>query len=149
MRVTFDANVLVYAADWRSDDRHVQAIELLKRAGRADCVLTMQALGEFLNVALRKKGVGLREAISFVEDWRMVFQVHAASNACLSHALDVVERDGLPFWDAMLWAAAREAGCRYIFTEDFQDGRRLDTVTFINPYSPKNAALVDTVLPRD
>ncbi len=36
----------------------------------------------------------------------------------------------------MLWAVARAAGCRYLLSEDFQSGRTLGVVTFVNPFGP-------------
>ena len=33
-----------------------------------------------------------------------------------------IEQHGLSRWDAQIVAAARHAGCRYLLTEDFQDG---------------------------
>ena len=57
------------------------------------------------------------------------------------------QRHGLSFWDAMLWATAKRAGCRMLFSEDLQDGRRLDGVLFVNPFAPANRKLVDLALP--
>ena len=54
---------------------------------------------------------------------------------------------GLSFWDAMLWATARRAGCSVLLSEDFQDGRRLDGVLFVDPFAPENQRLVDLALP--
>ena len=56
MRFTLDANVLVYAVDSNADHRHDEAAELVRDAARSDCVLTLQALGEFVNAATRRRG---------------------------------------------------------------------------------------------
>ena len=55
---------------------------------------------------------------------------------------------GLSFWDGMLWATANRAGCRMLFSEDLEDGRRLDGVLFCNPFVPENQKLVDLALPE-
>jgi len=52
------------------------------------------------------------------------------------------------FWDAMLWAAARHVGVRYLLTEDLQDGFELDRVQFINPFRRANDQLTDEILPQ-
>jgi hypothetical protein len=44
----------------------------------------------------------------------------------------------LSLWDAMLWAAAKRAGCRLLFSEDLQDGRHVEGVLFIDPSAPEN-----------
>ena len=52
-----------------------------------------------------------------------------------------VHRDhGVPFWDGMLWSVARRAGAQMLLSEDFQDGRVLEGVRFLNPFVPENAA---------
>jgi predicted nucleic acid-binding protein len=43
-------------------------------------------------------------------------------------------RHGLSFWDALIWAAAHENGVPIIYSEDFQHGRELEGVRFINPF---------------
>ena len=49
-------------------------------------------------------------------------------------ALIAVERHNIAFWDALIWAAARRAGCTTLYSEDFQNGRTLEGVTFVNPF---------------
>ena len=66
----------------------------------------------------------------------------------LEVAVGAVARHGLSFWDAMLWATANRAGCRMLFSEDLQEGRRLDGVLFVNPFVPANQKLVDLALPE-
>ena len=39
----------------------------------------------------------------------------------------------LSYYDAQIWATARLNQVATVFTEDFQDGRRLDGVQFVNP----------------
>jgi hypothetical protein len=43
----------------------------------------------------------------------------------------------------MLWATVQEAGGRMLLSEDFQDGRTLGQVSFIDPFDDKNAAVLD------
>jgi predicted nucleic acid-binding protein len=59
-----------------------------------------------------------------------------------------VGRHRLSFWDAMLWATAKRAGCRVLFTEDLQDGRRLEGVLFVDPFASENQKLVDLAPPE-
>ena len=48
-------------------------------------------------------------------------------------ALRGVRQHRLSCYDAQVWATARLNQVPTIFTEDFQDGQRLDGVTFVNP----------------
>jgi predicted nucleic acid-binding protein len=44
-------------------------------------------------------------------------------------------RHGLSFWDALIWSAAVENNVAVIYTEDFQDGRVVEGVRFVNPFA--------------
>lgn len=148
MRVTFDSNILVYAADRQAGERNNSAMDILRRAAHADCVLMLQSLGEFFHVATRKMKLAARDVEVFVDDWRTVFPVHAASEQCLVPAINLVKRHSVSFWDAMLWVTAREAGCRLLFSEDLHDGQTVDGVTCINPFAVRNQTLVEAALPQ-
>ena len=147
MLVTFDSNILVYAADSEAGERHDVAIELLFRAKHRDAVLSLQVLGEFFNVATRKIGLPKEVASGYVNDWLSVYPAVAPVAATLVRALEASTAHDLQFWDAMLWATADHADCDILLTEDFQDGRKLGRVQFVNPFDPGNRRLVDTILP--
>jgi len=151
VRFTLDSNVLVYAIDRDAGAKHALAANVIARAAHADCVLTLQSLAEFFNVVTRTKGgrkraLAPRLAASIVGDWRTVFPVHAADEFALVRAMAAVGRHGLSFWDDMLWAAARRAACWVILSEDFEDGRRIEGVRFVNPFRQENDARLDRVL---
>ncbi len=110
-------------------------------------VLTLQCLAEFFRVMTVKGRMPHSEARRFIDDWRSPFHVHAANVDALYNAMEAVASHRIPVFDALLWATARQAGCTTILTEDFQDGRSLGGVTFLNPFDPKNARRLDRVLP--
>ena len=147
MRVTFDSNVLIYAVS-RSDPRHAAATDLIDRASQGDCWQTLQSLAECFNVLSRKYRIPAIEAYGWVQSFQRLFPVVAADKSDLDRAVGAVEGHGLSFRDAMLWATANRAGCRVLFSEDLQDGRRLDGVLFVNPFVPANRKLVDLALPE-
>lgn len=148
MSVTFDTNILVYAADAEAGRRHGDALALLKRASASDAVLVLQSLAEFFHVTTRKQKLSPDEARRIIEDWLDIFPVATADPEGLTDAIEAVEAHRLAFWDAMLWAAARRAGCGVLFSEDFQDGRTLGGVTFVDPFADHNAVLMNAVLPE-
>ncbi len=53
-----------------------------------------------------------------------------------------VAAHGWPFWDAMIWATAKRAGCRLLLSEDGQDGRTLGGVTIVNPFAVSPSPLL-------
>jgi predicted nucleic acid-binding protein len=146
MRVTLDANILVYAIQ-RDDPKHATAVTIVARAVRADCVQTLQSLAECLHVLIRKRIVEPATAVAEVAGFRRHFRLAAAQADDLDEAAAAVLEHRLSFWDALLWATARRAGCRLILTEDQQDGRNLGGVRFVNPFRPGNAPILDLALP--
>ena len=146
--ISFDTNILVYAADAAAGDRHLQAGALITRAiRRGDCVQTLQSFCEFFSVVTRKAGISPSAAAAFIEGWCAVTTVEAAGAADLGEAMRAVCQHGLAFWDALLWATVRRAGVRFLISEDFQDRQDLEGVTIIDPFAERNAALLAKALP--
>jgi len=146
--VSFDTNILVYATAPQAPEKGPLARNLVTRGLRsASTVLLLQTLGEFSHVAVRKEGIPVDAVLRLIEAWRGLLPVYAAEAADLIPALKAVRDHGLSFWDAMLWASARRLGVRHLLTEDFQDGRILEGVRFVNPFRPANEALIARLLP--
>jgi len=134
-RFSFDTNILIYAVDRDAKARHERSKFLLKEAAQFDCVLAVQALGEFYHATTRKGVLEPSRARAFIGVWRELFPLMAADEVALSDAIDAVEGHRIAFWDAMLWATARRSGCATIVSEDQQHGRKLGGVRFVNPFA--------------
>jgi len=146
-RFTLDTNILVYAIDRDAGDRHRGAVDLVRRLGGRDCVLTLQSLAElFRTLTGAKMRVPPAEAAALVQSWRDALPVIAADDACLTDAMDAVTHHGWSFWDAMIWATAKRHGCRFLLSEDGQAGRTLGGVTILNPFAADGRALLDDLL---
>lgn len=145
-RFSLDTNILVYAVDRDAGERHERSRLLMGRAAQRDCVLTIQAVAEFFHATTRKNLLKPARASAFVRDWLDVFHVTSADDTALVDAMDAVEEHRLSFWDALLWATARQAGCAAILSEDMQDGRRLSGVELINPFAADASARLEALL---
>lgn len=146
-RFSLDTNILVYAADRDADPSRREASRaLVAGAAGRDCLLTLQSLAEFFAATTRKNRLTPEAAAGFVGDWLEVFPVVPNASADLPDAIRAVESQRISFWDAMLWAAVRRAGCSILLTEDFQDGRELRGVRFINPFLEANQDRIATLL---
>lgn len=138
-RLTLDTNILIYAIDRDAKDKHERAISIVDQAMHLDCVLTLQALCEFYSAATRKKHANHDESSSFIKELMVIFPVIASSSKTLSLALKTMERNSLSFWDALLWATAKENSCSLIISEDFQDNFILGGVKIKNPFYSENS----------
>jgi predicted nucleic acid-binding protein len=133
---TFDTNILFYASDSSAGQKHRRALALMDMALNRDCLLTLQSLGELYNAIAKRRAISAAETRAIILAYRETFPVIAATEADLVQAMQTHLHDGLHFWDAMLWATARRAGCTLLLSEDLQDGRVLGGVTIRNPFAP-------------
>ena len=133
-RFTLDTNVLVYAVDRASGERHSRAVEIVDRVAQCDCWLTLQAVSEFYATITRKKLAPAKEAAALAADWLDVLPAVTASPDAVRAALALAGAGRASYWDALLVATAAEAGCTAILTEDLADGGVLHGVRIINPF---------------
>jgi len=134
VRSFFDTNVLVYADDKASPAKQRRAIELVAQQRRAGTgVVSLQVLQEYFVTVTRKLGVDARLARRKVE-LLAEFDVVAPELADILAAIDLHRLHGFSFWDALILRSAKQAGCRVLFSEDFQDQRELDGVRVVNPF---------------
>lgn len=135
MRAFFDTNVLVYLFDADAREKQELAHGLLQRtAAEGQVVLSTQVLQEFYVVATRKLAVPLssEDAERAVRDLAAFSVVHV-DPALIVAGIRCGRRHGLSFWDGLIVQAAQQAGAEVLFTEDMQDGRRIDGVRLENP----------------
>ncbi len=133
-RFTLDTNILVYSVDASNRSKHGRAVELMTRAVGADCVLLRQSLAEFYHAVAHKKLIGGTEAAALVENWMDAFPTAGYSEKAFRTALESAAKRGSRLWDSLLIEAAKEAGCGFLLSEDFQDGGRHGDLKIRNPF---------------
>jgi predicted nucleic acid-binding protein len=125
-----DTNILIYAREALQPAKRRRAIDLIDRLGaRGELFLTAQALNEFSAASLRR-GTPIGEVRAAVTRWTDLARVLPLEAAATTAALEAVERHHLSFWDALIWATAREANVGTVVSEDFQHGREIEGVRF-------------------
>jgi predicted nucleic acid-binding protein len=127
----FDTNVLIYAFG-QEDLRSQIARDLLQRGG----VIGVQVLNEFVAIVRRKLG------FSWGEGSEALAAIHVFCPSVIpltvethERALHIAQRYGYQIYDALMIAAALAAGSSTLYTEDLQDGQRIEDVTICNPFS--------------
>jgi predicted nucleic acid-binding protein len=126
----FDTNVLLYllAADAAKAER---AEELLAAGG----IISVQVLNEFAAVASRKLGMAWSEIRDALGAIRAICEVESISIEIHDRALELAQRYRFSIYDATIIAAALKAGCNTLYSEDLQDGQRIEKLTIRNPFS--------------
>ena len=126
-----DTNIWVYAhQDAPDDPRSVLAWAFIHR--EADIVISAQVVAEYFNVMRRKD----QEDRIHRNIARMLkrCRVQALDSAVIHRTLAIRKRYGLSIWDSQIVAAALEAGCRTLFTEDLQHGQVIETLEILDPF---------------
>ena len=138
-RVLVDTNVLVYAYDPRDRAKQQLAREVLRDLIRSErAAVSAQCLSEFFSVTTTKLREPLTrsEAQARVESIATATMVLAVTDAVVIEACRASAEHDLSIWDALIWSAAKLNQVRYVLTEDAPHGRRLETVTFLDPFAP-------------
>jgi predicted nucleic acid-binding protein len=137
--VGLDTNVLAYLAgiDRAPDDGHkIDAARSLVRrlAGRARFVAPYQALGELFTL-LARAGASRSEARTIVVRLHHAFEGAEGTAPVFLAAVDLATDHRLQFWDSLILAAAAEAGCSLLLSEDMQHGFIWRGLTVVNPFA--------------
>jgi predicted nucleic acid-binding protein len=125
----FDTNVLVYTAT--SDPKKERAAACLGRGGLA----SVQVLNEFVHVARRKLRHDWPLIEVALEQFRLVLESVVPITMSTHASAVLLARDqGLSFFDALIVAAAIEAGCDTLYSEDMPNGRTIGNLAIVNPF---------------
>ncbi len=132
-----DTNLFVYTFDRDAPEKQVRANALIKEAleERTGCI-SYQVIQEFMNVATRK----FETPLSTSDCEKYLYTVLAplcsvfTSIALYGLALEIMDRWRLSYYDALIVAAALQAECGILYSEDLQDGLKIQYLTIRNPF---------------
>lgn len=136
--VLVDTNIFVYAFDPADPVKHERAVQLIEDVTRkGDLVLSAQILNELSWTLLRRgTGFGLapKEVHDIVDEIIQSARVVPLTPDLTLKALTTALGHGLSFWDGLIWAAAHLHRLPTVYTEDFQHGREIEGIRFMNPF---------------
>ncbi|MCF7983599.1 MAG: PIN domain-containing protein [Thiohalocapsa sp.] len=128
----FDTDVLLYLLS--GDAAKADRAEALLAEGGA---ISVQVLNEFAAVASRKLGLTWPEIRELLDTARALCRVEPLTVATHARGLAICERYGFSLYDSMIVAAALLADCSVLWTEDLQDGQRIeDRLLVKNSFAP-------------
>ena len=129
MKPFLDTNILVYAQEGSAQGE--RAREIVAAGG----IVSVQILNELASVLSRKLKRSWSEVAAVIDDVRAAVDEPLPLTLSLHlSALELARDHKASFYDALVLAAALEAGCRTLYSEDFQHGRRFGDCTTVNPF---------------
>jgi predicted nucleic acid-binding protein len=134
LKAAIDTNVLAYAAGLDDDERRDAAMHLMRTIPPQNLLVPVQVLGELYAVLVRK-GRPRDLARDTILGWRDFFGVIPTTTEALSRAAELASNHQFAIWDAIILAAAADAGCHVLLSEDMHEGFTWAGVTIVNPFA--------------
>ena len=130
MTAFFDTNVLVYAFNV-VEAKSPKAMETASFGG---CI-SVQTLNELVNVFRRKLRWNWPDIDVALQSVLFLMQAPLPLTLSMHQAAFALARDhNISIYDALIVAAALEARCDTLYSEDLQHGRRFGGLTVVNPF---------------
>ena len=136
VKFALDTNVIVYAEGVDDTVRQASALQILSGVPRDLLFISVQVVGELFNV-LTKRQVPRLQALERALYWKRTLSVVDTTQVLMDASLELANEHRLRIWDAIMLAAASEARCEFLLSEDFQEGFVWRGVTIINPFAAK------------
>ena len=136
-RFFLETNVFVHSFDDSAPAKAKRAMSLIREAAETrKGVVSYQIVHEFFNVALRRfsKPMNAAEGDHYTSTvFRPLWTVHS-SEVLLRNALWLCGEHHLAWYDSLAIAAAIEAQCDVLYSEDLQPSRNFGNLQILNPF---------------
>jgi predicted nucleic acid-binding protein len=132
-----DTNIFIYSFDRTDPPKAKLAQRIIQdHAALGNGVISFQVVQEFFNVAFKKFQPVIRpeDATNYLLTVLRPFFTVDSSIGLYSAALAIRSRWQLSWYDSLIIAAASEASCSVIYTEDLQHGAKINGVRIENPF---------------
>lgn len=137
-RFFLDTNIFVYTFDAKEPAKAGRASLLIRRAAdTGNGVVSDQVVQEFFNVALRRfaQPMSLAEAEQYlITVFRPLLAIHSSAGLYVE-ALRIAETYRVSWYDSLIVAAARQAECSLLYSEDLQHGQKIENLRIENPFA--------------
>ncbi|MFP4077149.1 MAG: PIN domain-containing protein [Halochromatium sp.] len=136
-KVFVDTNIWLYALIAKQDDaKHALAAQCLLGLKRP--LINSQVIREASINLLKKANLAEERLRAIIQDWYRHCDVHPSNATQHLLASELRERYSFSYWDSLIVAAALDAGCSTLFSEDMQHGQHIHGgLTIVNPLTDR------------
>jgi predicted nucleic acid-binding protein len=131
-----DTNLLIYAYDPNSKEKHEMAKKLVQRLWRDETgAISIQVMQELL-VNITKKiaqPLSWQEAVNLLEDLQ-TWTVHSPTSKNVLNAAQHAIKHQFSLWDAMILESATSLECQILWSEDLNHGQKFGNLRIQNPF---------------
>jgi predicted nucleic acid-binding protein len=133
-----DTNILIYSFDLQNSLKRTIAENLIKNALSGEGFISFQVIQEFLNVSTKKfeNPMNSNEAKHYISSILFPICKIFPTEELYCFVLDIQGKFKFSFYDSLIIAAALQANCKILYSEDLQHNQKIYDLTIINPFMP-------------
>ena len=130
-KIALDSNILIYCHSLECEDKKLIARALFNE----NPVVSSQVISEYLNVMRKKFQMEKDELMQLCSSWLEKCTVQPVVLSTVKLAQSLIKKYDLQVFDGMVVAAALEADCDIIYSEDMHNGLVIEnTLKIVNPF---------------
>jgi predicted nucleic acid-binding protein len=133
-----DTNIFIYQIEALDEKKSAKANSIIRRGVEIGCAcISFQVIQECLNTVLRKAELPLNAAQTrdYLDNVLAPLYQVPATLELYRRALDIQSRYRYGFYDSLIIAAALDAGCSVLYSEDLQNGQQIEGLTIRDPFA--------------
>ncbi|MDZ4725020.1 MAG: PIN domain-containing protein [Leptospira sp.] len=148
-KVFIDTNIFIYFFSATDLDKKKISSNIIKASFKSDrFYVSYQVIQEFSNVMLTRGQPPMKEKdiLSLIDKILDPICSFYPNINFYKNALKLREKNKLSYYDSLIALAALDLDCDYLFSEDFNDGAKINKLKIINPFKNNNQKLLNSIL---
>jgi predicted nucleic acid-binding protein len=133
-KIFFDTNILIYTVDKKDKEKFEVSRSIIKSISTDHSpVISTQVIQEFYSastVKLKLEKIFIKNIVHSYQNMEIV----TIDPHIIDQAIDISIIFQLSFWDSLIVAAAEQAKCEYLISEDLNNGQSIRGIKIINPF---------------
>jgi len=125
-----DTNIFIYTQRTDSPEKRKMAEDVINNF---TCVASTQVLNEIANVFTKKYPMPAEKVECLLKSICEISEIIIIDDNLIINALHIHGKYKIPYFDCLMISAAIYSDCKYLITEDMQDGMVIDnSIKIIN-----------------
>ena len=130
-KIALDSNILIYNHSLTCENKKLIARDFFKE----NPVVSSQVISEYLNVMRKKFKMEKQELMHSCSLWLEKCTVQPVIFSTVKLAQDLIGKYDFQIFDGIIVAAALEADCDILYSEDMRDGQIIENkLKILNPF---------------
>jgi predicted nucleic acid-binding protein len=124
-----DTNILIYAFSENDLSKKILAINAIDMY---TCIVSTHILNEFSNVCIKKLHYPIDQIHESIDQILDVCDLFIVDETVIHDALNIYDRYRFSYYDSIVVASAVKCSCRFLLSEDLNDGQIIGNTTITN-----------------